>query len=70
MNDVFSYVMMTVDVGSVAYDRMIEDTIETALWFEILAYTFCSVFIVVIVIVFMNFLLAVSIKDVEVSFLD
>lgn len=66
MGSVFGFIMMTVDVGSVGYDTMSDDAKERALWFQALANTFCVGFLVIIVIVFMNFLLAMSIKDVEV----
>ncbi|OXA50107.1 transient receptor potential channel pyrexia [Folsomia candida] len=65
MGSVFGFIMMTVDVGSVGYDTMSDDAKERALWFQALANTFCVGFLVIIVIVFMNFLLAMSIKDVE-----
>lgn len=59
--------MMTVDVGSVGYEEMSKDAKDRSSWFQALANTFSVGFLIIIVIVFMNFLLALSIRDVEVK---
>lgn len=59
---------MTVDVGSNEYEEMFDSAKDNKAWFAIIAYVFSVAFIIVIAIVFMNFLLGVSINDIQVSF--
>lgn len=61
-----NFILMTVDVGSNEYEDMIESAKDKRAWFTLIAYVFSVAFIIVIAIVFMNFLLGVSINDIQV----
>lgn len=60
--------LMAVDPGSDNYESMIEEIAEDGdARFIVVANIFCAAFILIISIVFMNYLLAASVEDIQVK---
>jgi len=61
-----NFMLMTVDIGSNEYETMLDHPRDERTWFKAIAFGFSAVFIVIIGIVFINFLLGASINDIQV----
>jgi hypothetical protein len=59
--------MLSTDSPTVDYEDLIKERTASRTFFQAVAYFFSGTFIILITIVFMNFLLAMSIHDVQVK---